>query len=238
MRSLSWSRCLLLACFFSFISTLFLASCGGGSSGTPSTPSGTTLTVSPQLASIPVNGTQLFTATTNAPSNTIVWSLPYPTGQGLADVGKLTAQSSPTTVLYTAPPAPPMISYTVPGTVVVRAIADSSTSSDQSIVITAPSVTVGFYNTTTTMPLGSTILVWAYAIGSTNNALTLQVNGITGGSTSTGTIAVRPPIVGGSYGMYNYIAPTSMPMTGDTITITAVSQADPTKTANLIVTLK
>jgi hypothetical protein len=235
MRPWSSSPYLLFACLLPITPTL-LAGCGGGSSGTPVNSSSATITVSPRLTSIPVNGTQLFTATTNAPANTVVWSLPYPTGQGVADVGTLTAQSTPTTVLYTAPSAPPMLTYSVPGTIVLRAIANSQGSSDQSIVITAP-VTVGFFNTPTTVTLGSTVVVWGYAIGSVNNALTLQVNGATGGSTSMGTIAAMPPIVGGSYGMYNYTAPTSMPITGNKVTITVISQADPTKTANLILTL-
>ena len=237
MRPWSSFACFLLPYLLPLTPTLFLTGCGGGSSMTGTNTSATTITVSPEIASIPVNGTQLFSATTNAPSNTIVWSIVYPAPQGVAEAGTLTLQSSPATVLYTAPPTPPVLSYSVPGAVLLRATVNSNISDDQGFVITAPSITVAFYNTTSTIPLGSMLLVRAYAIGSMNNALTLQVNGVTGGSTSTGTIAAMPPIVGGGYGMYNYTAPASMPMTGNTVTITAISQADPTKTANLFVTL-
>jgi hypothetical protein len=60
-----------------------------------------------------------------------------------------------------------------------------------------------------------------------NNALTWQVNGIPGGGTTNGTI-----IPAGLYA-----APAALPMTGNTVTITAVSQADTTKTASSVVTL-
>jgi hypothetical protein len=102
--------------------------------------------------------------------------------------------------------------------------------------ITAPSVTTGFYTpSSTSVALGTgTLVVTAYAVGSINNALTLQVNGITGGSSSVGTIVA---VVGGFYGEYTYTAPATMPMTGSTITLTAISQADPTKSSNLTLTL-
>jgi hypothetical protein len=57
------------------------------------------------------------------------------------------------------------------------------------------------------------------------------VNGVTGGSTATGTIA--PQITGAAY----FTAPTVMPMTGNTVTITAACQADQTKHASATVTL-
>jgi hypothetical protein len=37
--------------------------------------------------------------------------------------------------------------------------------------------------------------------------------------------------------VYLYTAPAAMPMTGNTVTITVISQADPTKTQTAIVTL-
>jgi hypothetical protein len=41
----------------------------------------------------------------------------------------------------------------------------------------------------------------------------------------------------GFYGNYIYTAPATMPMTGNTITLTVISQADPTKSSNLTLTL-
>jgi hypothetical protein len=66
-----------------------------------------------------------------------------------------------------------------------------------------------------------------YAVGSVNNALTWQVNGASGGGTATGTITTA--------GLDT--APAVLPMTGNTVTITAVSQADTTKSASSVVTL-
>jgi hypothetical protein len=230
----AWSSpCLPLACLLPLTSTLFLAGCGGGGSSMNGvTLAATTLTVSPKIASIAVNGTQIFTATTNAPSNSISWVMVDP-GQAGINPGTLTPQPNQTTVLYTAPPTPPLASLQTPGTATVRAIANL-TNVDQNFVITAPSISVGFQSNFTTLALGSSTLVYAYAVGSLNNAISLQVNGVPGGSTTVGTIAAP---VGGIYGEYNYTAPASMPMTGSTVTITVVSTTDPTKTANLIFTL-
>jgi hypothetical protein len=104
-----------------------------------------------------------------------------------------------------------------------------------SFVITTPSIITGIMPTTATVALGSTLQVNAYAVGSTNNALTMQVNGVTGGAAATGTIG---PSTAGFYGFYTYTAPATMPMSGSTVTITAVSVADPTKSAALVVTLQ
>ena len=51
--------------------------------------------------------------------------------------------------------------------------------------ITAPSVTVGLSPATASVALGGTQQFIGYAVGNVNNALTWQVNGVTGGSTST-----------------------------------------------------
>ena len=79
-----------------------------------------------------------------------------------------------------------------------------------------------------------TAIIWAYAVGSTNNAITMQVNGTGGGSSTYGTIA---PITNGFYGEYTYTAPATMPMAGNTVTVTVIPQADPTKSSNMTVTL-
>jgi hypothetical protein len=102
--------------------------------------------------------------------------------------------------------------------------------------ITAPSITTGFFtNPNSTVALGKTLGVWAYAVGSTNNAITMQVNGTTGGSTTYGTITPLPNAV--SNGEYVYTAPATMPMAGDTVTVTVISQADPTKSSSMTLTL-
>jgi hypothetical protein len=140
------------------------------------------------------------------------------------------------TCVYTAPATPPIYgSFETDGTATVRALA-GFTSVDTKFAITAPSITTGFYTpSSTSVALGSTLLVNAYAVGSVNNALTLQVNGITGGSLSSVGTFVAPAQA--LYGEYIYTAPATMPMTGSTITLTVISQADPTKSSTLTLTL-
>lgn len=65
----------------------------------------------------------------------------------------------------------------------------------------------------------------ATVTNSSNMSVTWQVNGVTGGNTTSGTISTS--------GLYT--APNSIPAT--TITVTAISQADTTKTATATVTL-
>jgi hypothetical protein len=100
--------------------------------------------------------------------------------------------------------------------------------------VTAPSVTVGLSPATATVALNATKQFNGYAVGNVNGALNWQVNGITGGSTATGTIVSLSSF---SPGVYVYTAPSAMPMTGNTVTITVISQADPTQTASSVVTL-
>jgi hypothetical protein len=151
------------------------------------------------------------------------------------DAGSL-ASAQGNTVVYTAPATPPIYGTDIEtdGTATVRALA-GFTSVDTTFTITAPSITTGFYPpVSTSVALGSTLGISAYAVGSVNNALTLKVNGITGGSSSVGTI-VAPAL--GLYGNYIYTAPAAMPMTGSTITLTVISQADQTKSSTLTLTL-
>jgi len=68
-----------------------------------------------------------------------------------------------------------------------------------------------------------------------NGAVTMQVNGTTGGSATYGTITPLPNAV--YFGEYTYTAPSTMPMTDNTVTITVISQADPTKSSNMTITL-
>jgi len=218
-------------------STAAWTSCGGGN-GTPYSYQNITISVSPHITSIPVNSTMTFTATvTNAPTTSVEWtvlSFPY------ANFGSPTYQTGATFV-YTAPPTPPIytgagISNTQ-GTVTLNTFFPDlgmNLSDTQTFVVTAPSVTVGLSPATATVVLNATQQFTGYAVGNVNNALTWQVNGVTGGSTANGTIA---PLVNGFPGVYLYIAPMSIPMTGDTVTLTAISQADPTKTASSTISL-
>jgi hypothetical protein len=93
--------------------------------------------------------------------------------------------------------------------------------------ITASTISVGLSPMTAVVPLSGTVTFAGYAVGSVNNTLIWQVNGVVGGTTLTGMIS--------STGTYT--APAAMPMTGNTVVITMISQADPTRTVSAVVTL-
>jgi hypothetical protein len=219
---------------------LVFTSCGGGN-GTPYSYKNVTLSVSPHITSIPVNTSMTFTATvTNAPAASAEWTL-Y--SYGYANVGSPTTQLGGATFVYTAPSTPPIytgagMDANTQGTVTLLATVQDITmfiSDNQTFVVTAPSVTVGLTPATATVALNATQQFTGYAVGNLNNALTWQVNGVTGGSTANGTIA---PVANGLPGAYLYNAPSAIPMTGNTVTITAISQADTTKTASSTITLQ
>jgi hypothetical protein len=117
------------------------------------------------------------------------------------------------------------------GTVTLQALAYNSSGTptiySENFPITAASVTAGISPATASIALGGFTSFSVYAVGSVNNAIILQVNGITGGSSTVGTIS--------SSGIY--YAPAIMPMSGSTITITCTSVADPTKSGTAMVTL-
>jgi hypothetical protein len=212
--------------------TFALAGCGIslGGGGMHYSYVDVTVTVSPSLTSLPVNATQQFTATVQNAPNDSFWS---------ADVGTIPLEGG----IYTAPATPPVYTQaevaagklqghdTVTAQVMYFPVSLNNfmvAYGSQSFIITAPSVTAGITPAAVTVPLGTTQQFTPYAVGSTNLAYTLQVGGVTGGSLSLGTIDAT--------GLYT--APATMPMTGATVVITVISQADPTKSATATVTLQ
>jgi hypothetical protein len=228
-------------------SAFTLISSFGCGSGSKFSYQDVTVALSPTVQSVMVNGTQTFTATTNNAPNYPVWFLEnvtgfaVNTGPGTPNAGLITTASTDSPIMtYTAPPTPPIYSATqiaagaVQGSVTVLAFVSNSptnvlsdASATQTFVITAPSITVGLSPATASVNLRGTQQFTGYAVGSVNNALTWQVNGVAGGTSATGSITTA--------GLYT--APTATPMTGNTVTIAAVAQADPTKSATCVLTL-
>src|SRR5690349_363165 len=91
---------------------------------------------------------------------------------------------------------------------------------------TTTGVAITISPTTASVAGGATQQFTATVTGSTNTAVTWQVNGATGGDAINGTIDTN--------GLYK--APNVLPST-TTITVTAIAQADTTKTAVAVVTL-
>ena len=87
-------------------------------------------------------------------------------------------------------------------------------------------VSVAVVPTSATPAVGQTQQFAATVLNTSNTAVVWQVNGVTGGSSSTGTITTS--------GLYT--APATVPAHG-TVTVKAVSQADSMKSASALVTI-
>jgi hypothetical protein len=224
-----------------------LAGCGGAP-GSANHSGPTTLTVLPEPGSVPVNGTVTFTAVTTNATVGPVWTL-SPTLFG----GNLGTLSSPVgnTVIYTAPPVPPVYGplnqpgSSVQGMVILTVSASNNgfdaANTQISFAITAPEVTTGIAPATAIMALGASKEFYGGSIGNPNNGVTWEVNGFTGGTNATGTITNQGyyPAGGGDYVWPGtYTAPAKIPATGNSVTITVVSQADPAKSSSAAVTLQ
>lgn len=218
----------------------FAFALNGCSNSVPANPAYLAVTIATRPVSIPVGGTYVFTAQVSDSQSVPQWSILA--AADTASAGTLTAQTfPPNSVLYTAPATPPIYNSGAPPgytqgavTVDVSATAPPGTSyptahDSVSFFITSSTIGVGLSPATATVSLGATQQFIGYAVGSVNNALTWQVNGITGGSTSVGTISSPAGL---------YTAPTTVPMSGSSVTVTAISQADPTRFASAAVTLQ
>jgi hypothetical protein len=224
----------MFPCFAAIACMVALSGCNNGVFLSPAYLS---VTISPRPGSIPVGSSVIFTATVSNNLSLPQWGLLD--AINASNAGTLTVISgSSNTITYTAPPNPPVYIETgkgvTQGTVTLTATTTDPPGTSIPIngdsvtfVITAPTVTVGLSPATVNLALGATEQFDGYAIGTTNSAVTWEVNGVVGGSVSTGTIS--------STGVYT--APTLLPMTGNTVTVTVISQADPTKTASAAVTL-
>jgi len=211
-----------------------LVACGGtaASTSTTTTPPGgssssgdsVAISIVPTSASLAADGTQPFTATVTGASNTAVtWQVDGVTG-GNSSVGTISS-----TGLYTAPTVSTNLSVTV--TAVSN---DDSTKTANASVTVAPApsgggstqaVAVTINPTSATLVAANTQQFTATVTGSSNTAVTWQVNGTAGGNSSVGTIS--------SSGLYTAPSVTSK----TSVTITAVSNADSTKSASASVTV-
>jgi hypothetical protein len=196
--------------------------------------------IQPPIQSISVGAIQTFTTITKNAPNIPQWSLEGNSTSGLPTVAGtfVSTSSNPASISYTAPAVPPIYSDAqinggaIQGSVRLAAgIIIGQYSYDQIVatetfVVLGP-VSVGLSPRDVTVNIDTTQQFAAYAVGSLNTSLVWQVNSVAGGSTTYGLISPT--------GLYT--APTAIPMTGKLITVTAVSQADPTQSASSDVTL-
>jgi hypothetical protein len=199
-----------------------------------------TVAIQPQIKSISINTSQTFTTVTRNAPNVPLWSINgnYKSGVSTPSGVFVTTSSAPASAVYTAPAVPPI--YTdaqisagaIQGSVLLGAgVSIDQSPFDQFIAtetfaIIGP-ISVGLSPSCASVQTSGTQQFNAYVVGSLNTALTWQVQTTTGGGTDFGSISIT--------GLYT--APTTIPVTGKSITVTAISQADPTKSASSVVTL-
>src|SRR6266513_17668 len=214
---------------------LRLAGCGGGGSGDngatapqppsppppPPPPAPIDVSVTPAAASAQTGGTQPFTATvTNTANRAVIWQVNGVAG-GNTSVGTIS-----TTGVYTAPatvPSPAIV------TVTAVSVADPTRSGSAQVTITATAptpVTVSVAPAAASVQTGGRQTFTATVTNTANKAVTWQVNGVTGGNTSVGTVSTT--------GVYT--APATVPSPA-IVTVTAVSVADPTRSGSAQVTV-
>ena len=174
------------------------------------------VSISPTTATVPPGATQQFTANvSNSSDSTVTWQVNSVAGGNSTD-GTISA-----TGLYTAP-------TTIPGsgaiTITAVPAADTTKSASATVTIANP-ISVSPNNVL--VAVNATQQFTALVTFSTNTAVTWQVNGVAGGNSTVGTI--------GTGGLYT--APSSVP-SDSSVTITAISEADTSKsaTANVQIT--
>ena len=205
--------------FFVGVGVTALGSAGCGVGSTAQVPIPVSVTISPTSATVAAGGTQQFSATVQNTSNTAVtWQVNGVTG-GNATVGTISSAG-----LYTAPAA---VQSTTTVTVTAVSQADATKSASVQVTITpTAAVSVTISPTSATVAAGGTQQFSATVQNTSNTAVTWQVNGVAGGNATVGTIS--------SAGLYT--APAAVQST-TTVTVTAVSQADATKSASVQVTI-
>jgi len=212
----------------SLVLILSAGSCGSKSSTVNPPPPTSTVTITPKTVTLSIGASRQFSATiSGATDQTVYWEVNGTPGgstsQGLISQGGV----------YIAPLTVPN-----PASVYVKAIsfADPTQSATATVTIqagSAVSVAITGSGAPVTIPTYGSHAFMATVSGTTNMALTWQVNGATGGSATTGTIS--------SQGIY--YAPHSVPVStapnndGQTtdVIVTAISQADPTASDSAVV---
>lgn len=193
-----------------------IVACSGNTPKSTILQPAVTVSISPTSATLAAGGTQAFAPTVqNTADTNVTWYVNQVNG-GSSATGIITS-----TGVYTAP------SVASPATFTITAVADSNTSISASASVTVTpivSVTVNPHNAA--VETAHTLQLSANVVNTTNVAVTWQVNGVVGGNSTVGTID--------SNGLYT--APGGVP-SPSTVTVTAISVADPTKSDSASVTI-
>ena len=173
-------------------------------------------------ASLPLSGTASICAViTNDSANAgVTWSC-MPGGS--CGLFSLSSTASGTTTVYTAPATVPTGGSV---TITATSVTDTTKSKSQTVSITPPVIAI----TLTTSPPGALVIATTASIVATtvNDPATTPVNW---SCTPMGSCGSFNPVATASGAATLYTAP-STPPTGGSVTITATSATDPTKTAS------
>jgi hypothetical protein len=173
------------------------------------------LSISPATASVPTASTDSFTATVTGIANTAVtWNL---SGAGCSGSACGTLATSSSAAVYTAPlvaPSPPSVK------VAAISVADPSKAASANVTI-VPVVVVTVTPASTSVVTGATQQLNASVVGTSNTAVTWSVKGAGCTAAACGTVN----------GAGLYTAPSAVP-SPDTVTVTATSAADPSKSGS------
>ena len=206
------------------------------------TPIPAQISISPTAAALNAGTTLNLTATVTGPADTaVIWQV-VDNGIGVVNgngtVGTIVPGPNGATAVYTAP-------ATIPsgGSVTIKALSHSQPNVSASCVVTIVDIqSVTLSTTTATVQAETSFVFKATVVGSGDISVVWEVNGIPGGNATVGT--VTPSGANNSTGTYT--APSTVPTgsalahaatTSDTVTVTAVSAALPSKFASATVTI-
>jgi len=177
---------------------------------------GITLSLAPSTATVPVNGSQLFTVTINGATGgaslPLAWSVNgIPSGNNT--LGSISSNSS-TTAVYVAPLVIPTQN---PITITVESVSNILISAKATVTITC-SAANSITPSSASVILGGTQSFSASLCFAQGDSLSWDVNGISGGNSTVGTIVATSTSSGTSTATYT--APTALP-SPSTVTIRA-----------------
>jgi hypothetical protein len=200
-----------------------LAGCGYAFAPPKPPPPNVTVTIQPTSATLFLGQTLQFQATVTGDSNmNVTWEVNGVTG-GSTGAGTISASG-----LYTAPPILPS-----PASVTVTAVSQvNPKDSAAAALILEDDIVVSVSPLTASVPTGAAQVfnVTVSGTGSPATGVTWSVDGVAGGNSAFGTIATNGP------GSAVYTAPAAPP-TPPSVTVTATSVADTSKSGSATVTI-
>ncbi len=201
------------------------------------------ITISPTVATVALGSSMNFTGTVVGISNTsLTWDVNGITG-GNSSVGTIIASSGAGSgnagqATYTAPVSLPSSN---PVIIRVRSTVNPNDAATALVTVGSTPVSIQVSPTSATLSVVHRETFQAQVLNSSDTAALWEVNNISGGNSTVGQICIAAsnpcePATSAVTGSVDYLAPQAVP-SPNPVKITAVSDADPTKTATSAVTI-